>query len=91
VYTGKETSSETGLGSRVVKDLTFDIHHKNHQVFCYNFFSSFQLFSNLLQKGIYACGIRSNRRGFSPELAPLLRDSLKEVIVLPCKVRKIIS
>uniref|UniRef100_A0A1X7UCR2 PiggyBac transposable element-derived protein domain-containing protein n=1 Tax=Amphimedon queenslandica TaxID=400682 RepID=A0A1X7UCR2_AMPQE len=70
VYTGKETSSETGLGSHVVKDLTSDIHHKNHQVFSV---------SDLLQKGIYACGtIRSNCRGFPPELAPLLRKGLSQ-------------
>ena len=79
VYTGKENSSETGLGNRVVKDLTSDIHHKNHQVFCDNFFSSFQLFSDLLQKGIYACGtIRSNRRGFPPELSSFLRKGLPQ-------------
>uniref|UniRef100_A0A1X7TJJ1 PiggyBac transposable element-derived protein domain-containing protein n=1 Tax=Amphimedon queenslandica TaxID=400682 RepID=A0A1X7TJJ1_AMPQE len=34
VYTGKEDSSEVGLGNRVVKDLTSDIHHRSHQVFC---------------------------------------------------------
>ena len=42
VYTGKESSStEKGLGSRVVKDLTATIQHRNHHVYCDNFFSVF--------------------------------------------------
>ena len=74
VYSGKEKSSEKGLGNRVVKELTADLHHKNHQVYCDNFFSSFQLFSDLLSNGIYACGtIRSNRNGFPPDLVPFLK------------------
>ena len=73
VYSGKEKSSEKGLGNRVVKELTADLHHKNQQVYCDNFFSSFQLFSDL-SNGIYACGtIRSNRNGFPPDLVPFLK------------------
>uniref|UniRef100_A0A1X7U749 PiggyBac transposable element-derived protein domain-containing protein n=1 Tax=Amphimedon queenslandica TaxID=400682 RepID=A0A1X7U749_AMPQE len=62
VYTGKETSStEKGLGFRVVINLTATIQHHNHHVYCDNVFSSFQLFSDLLSVGIYACGtLRSN-------------------------------
>ncbi|XP_011407636.1 PREDICTED: piggyBac transposable element-derived protein 4-like [Amphimedon queenslandica] len=72
VYTGKETSStEKGLGSRVVKNLTVTIQHHNHHVYCDNVFSSFQLFSDLLSVAIYACGtLRSNRKHFSSELTP---------------------
>ena len=45
VYTGKENSLEKDLDRRVVKKLTADLHHLNHHVYCDNFFSSFQLFS----------------------------------------------
>uniref|UniRef100_A0A1X7UUC5 PiggyBac transposable element-derived protein domain-containing protein n=1 Tax=Amphimedon queenslandica TaxID=400682 RepID=A0A1X7UUC5_AMPQE len=73
VYTRKETSTEKGLGSRVVKDLTATIHHRNHHVYCNNF-SSFQLFSDLLSVGIYAYGtIRSSRKHFPSELTPYLK------------------
>uniref|UniRef100_A0A1X7V7F8 PiggyBac transposable element-derived protein domain-containing protein n=1 Tax=Amphimedon queenslandica TaxID=400682 RepID=A0A1X7V7F8_AMPQE len=74
VYTRKETSStENGLGSRVAKDLTATIHHCNHHLYCDNF-SSFQLFSDLLSVGIYACGtIRSSRKHFPSELTPYLK------------------
>ena len=80
VYTGKEMSStEKGLGSRVVKDLTATIQHRNHHVYCDNFFSSFQLFSDLLSVGIYACGtIRSNRKHFPAELTPYLKSGFPE-------------
>ena len=33
VYVGKETSTETGLGARVVKDLTRDLVHRHHHIF----------------------------------------------------------
>ena len=76
VYTGKK-SSEKGLGSRVVKELTADLHHRNHHVYCDNFFSSFQLFSDLFSDGIYASGtIKSNRKEFSPTLPPVLKKGL---------------
>ena len=38
VYTGRETSTEKGLGARVVKDLTVPLHHKFHHIYCDNFF-----------------------------------------------------
>lgn len=79
IYTGKEKSSEKGLGLRVVKELTSDIQHHNHKVFCDNFFSSFQLFSDLLSCGIYACGtICSTRKDFPPELSPYLKNGFSE-------------
>ena len=75
VYTGKEKSSEKGLGSRVVKELTADLHHRYHHIFCDNFFSSFQLFADLFFDGIYACGtIKSNRKEFPPTLSPVLKN-----------------
>uniref|UniRef100_A0A1X7U6Z1 PiggyBac transposable element-derived protein domain-containing protein n=1 Tax=Amphimedon queenslandica TaxID=400682 RepID=A0A1X7U6Z1_AMPQE len=77
VYTGKETYNEKGLGSRVVKDLTATIHHRNH-VYCDNF-SSFQLFSDLSSVGIHACGtIRSNRKHFPSEVTPYLKCGFAE-------------
>ena len=77
VYTGKENSSEKGLDRRVVKELTADLHHLNHHVYCDNFFSSFQLFSDLFSDGIYACGtIKSNRKEFPPALTPVLKKGL---------------
>ena len=76
VYTGKEKSTKKGLGARVVKELTADLHHRNHHVYCDNFFSSFQLFSDLFSDGIYACGtIKSSRRNF---LLYLLQSSKRD-------------
>ena len=73
LYTGKEK----GLRSRVVKELMADLHHRNHHVYCDNFFSSFQLFSNLFSDGIYARGtIKSNRKEFPPTLSPVLKKEL---------------
>ena len=37
VYVAKETSTEKGLGARVVKDLTKDLVNKHHDIFCDNF------------------------------------------------------
>ena len=77
VYT--TSSTEKGLGSRVVKDLTASIHHSNHHVYCNNFFSSFQLFSDLLSVCIYACGtVRSNRKYFPTEVTPYLKHGFPE-------------
>ena len=69
VYTGREKSSEKGLGARVVKDLTLPLQHKFHHIYCDNFFTSVQLFEDLEKVGIYACGTaRSDRTGFPPQL-----------------------
>jgi hypothetical protein len=56
VYVGKELSSESGLGARVVKDLSRSLVHKNYHIFCDNFFTSIQLFHSLYLEGIYAWG-----------------------------------
>ena len=65
VYVGKEVSSETGLGARVVKDLTSTLVDKYYHIFCDNFFTSVKLFHQLHRDGVYATGtIRADRRGF---------------------------
>jgi hypothetical protein len=66
VYTGKVgDTAETGLGARVVKDLTNDLKGKDHHVFFDNFFSSVRLLADLEKEGIYSCGTaRKVRRGF---------------------------
>ena len=69
VYTGKESSAEKGLGTRVVKDLTCHLKGKHHHVFFDNFFTSVQLLEDLEKDGIYACGTaRADRKGFPTSL-----------------------
>ena len=69
VYTGKENSSEKGLGARVVEVLTSPLQHKYHHIYCDNFFTSVQLFEELEREGLYACGTaRSDRTGFPSQL-----------------------
>ena len=70
VYVGKDTSTEKGLGARVVKDLTRDLVNKHH-IFCDNFFYQCELY----ERGIYATGtLRADRKGF-PEY---LKESVKK-------------
>ena len=66
IYTGKVgATAETGLGARVVKDLTHDLKGKYHHVFFDNFISSVSLLIDLEKDGIYSCGTaRKDRRGF---------------------------
>ena len=94
VYVGKASdavTTEHGLGERVVLQLTERFHHKNHRVFCDNFFSSPALFDELLRHGLYACGtVRCDRREFPSELkglklsrgehAYMQRESLSAVV-----------
>ena len=70
VYTGKEGNRvEHGLGERVVKTLTAELHGKHHHAFFDNFFTSEKLMQDLLADGVYACGTaRKDRRGFPPTL-----------------------
>jgi hypothetical protein len=59
VYAGKEVcSSETGLGSCVVKGLTRTLVNENYHIYCDHFFT---LFSNLLMESLCACGHNPNR------------------------------
>ena len=72
VYVGQACDgvrTERGLGARVVLQLTEQFRHKSHQVFCDNYFSSPELFDELLEHGIYACGtVRCDRVDFPPDL-----------------------
>ena len=66
IYTGKEGNNvEKGLASRVVKDLMENYLGLGHHVYVDNFYTSPQLFKDLLEAGTLACGtIRSNKKGF---------------------------
>ena len=56
VYTGKEENRvEPGLGERVVKTLTAELHGKHHHAFFDNFFTSEKLLQDLLADDVYAC------------------------------------
>ena len=70
VYTGKGSGTEkdAGLGESVVLNLTSHLQEKYHHVYCDNFFSSPKLFDELLQRKLYACTIRQNRKGFPEDL-----------------------
>ena len=43
-------------GSKLYLDLSQKLEHKNYHLYFDNFFSSVSLMSELLAKGIYACG-----------------------------------
>ena len=63
VYTGASKSPEQGLGAAVVKRLTASLEGKHYRIFCDDFFSGVDLFSDLF---FYACGtLRSNTATFS--------------------------
>ena len=83
VYTGKTNNVvETGLGERVVKDLTRDIWGKNHHVYCDNYFSSVPLFQELLNNKTYACGtIRTNRKYLPPRITQAKLKNQGDMIV----------
>ena len=69
VYTGRKTTTEYGLGERVVRDLTLDFQGKWHTAFFDNFFTSKKLLCDLESSGIYGCGTaRKDRRGFPEAL-----------------------
>ena len=75
VYTGKtendsgEVQAEHGLTYRVVFDLMKYYFDKGYVVFLDNFYTSYQLFVDLLSKGTGACGtVRSNRFGYPKQL-----------------------
>lgn len=67
VYTGKNDSgetSETNLGAKVVKALSQPLVGGHYHLYYDNFFSSVQLFDDLLEDGLYACGtFRRDRKG----------------------------
>ena len=64
VYTGKEDSVETALGSKVVKKLSQQLVGGNYHLYFDNYFTSIPLLEDLLEDGLYACGtIRRDRKG----------------------------
>lgn len=78
VYVGASASPEKGLGARVVRKLTQSLVGKNYHIYCDNFFSGVDLFSDLLTDGIYACGtLRSNRLYFPEDMKSLAKKGLK--------------
>ena len=68
VYVGKPsdgTTTETGLGERVVMQLTECLRGCNYQIYSDNYFTSSCLADNLLKHQLYCCGTtRNSRRGF---------------------------
>ena len=73
-----EVSSETGLGARVVKDLTNTLVGKHYHIFCDNF-TSVKVFHQLHRDGIYATGtIRVDWCGFPQSLKTYVKKGLKE-------------
>ena len=72
VYVGRPsegTTTEHGLGARVVLELTKPFRHKHYHIFCDNFFTSPALFDELLSHGLHACGtVRCDRRDFPADL-----------------------
>ena len=83
IYTGKEGNNvEKGLASRVVKDLMENYQGLGHHVYVDNFYTSPQLFKDLLEAGTLACGtIRSNRKGFPAAV----KDNVDQNDSLFCK------
>ena len=79
IYVGKETSTERGLGARVIKDLTRNLVLKNYHIFCDKFFTSIKLFQELYQERVYATGtLRADRRGFPPDLKEYVTKGFEE-------------
>ena len=85
VYLGKardperedEQTSAIGKGGAVVARLTNDFHHKGHQLFTDNWYTSPALCLFLQSRGIYTCGtVRANRKGFPIELQQLKASAL---------------
>ena len=60
---------EKYLGEKVVKKLTRPLVGGNYHIYCDNFFTTVNLFDDLLEDGIYACGtFRRDRRGIPEAL-----------------------
>ena len=70
VYTGKvESAVEHGLAYRVVFDLMKHYLDKGYHLYMDNFYTSYELFTDLLRHKTGACGtVRSNRLGFPKQL-----------------------
>lgn len=69
VYTRKKKDFvEKNLGASVVKRLTEDLTDKYHHLYFDNYFNSYNLQLELLDKNIYACGTVQAYRKHLPEL-----------------------
>lgn len=72
VYTGKgmeTTEPEVGLCSRVVLDLMSGLEHLGLDLYTDNYYTSPELYLELYNRGVNACGtVRTNRRGYPKEL-----------------------
>ena len=72
VYTGKNvesTETNVGLCSRVVLDLMSGLEDKGLDLYTDNYYTSSELYLELFNRGVNACGTaRVNRRGFPKEL-----------------------
>ena len=68
VYVGKPsdgTTTEVGLGGRVVMQLSQHLRGGHYQLYCDNYFTSCHLLDTLQTHGLYACGTtRKTRVGF---------------------------
>lgn len=64
IYTGKHADHpETGLGERVVLDMTKGLEGKGHHAYFDNFFTTTNLLLTLQERQIYSCGtVRANRK-----------------------------
>ena len=72
IYIGKPsdgTTTEVGLGERVVLQLSERLRGGHYQLFCDNYFITSTLLDTLLKLGLYACGTtRTVRKGFPETL-----------------------
>ena len=74
VYLGKDrrhTAQHVTATHATVTELTKKIERRGHKLYMDNFFSSPELFDDLVKKQIYCCGIvRPNRKGMPQDLRP---------------------
>ena len=80
VYTGKQGNSvEKGLGANVVKTLTKPYVNSFHHVYFDNFFMGTDLLLDLERSHLYGYRMmRTNRKGFPPQLKPIVKKGMKE-------------
>ena len=80
VYTGKQGNSvEKGLGANVVKTLTKPYVNSFRHVYFDNFFTGIDPLLDLERSNLYGCGtMRTNRKGFPPQLKPIAKKGIKE-------------
>lgn len=72
VYTGKEDTSTTSLGAKVVERLSTPLVGGHYHLFFDNFFTSLPLVDSLLANNLYACGtFRKDRRGVPLEISTI--------------------